>query len=244
MINPQLSDYVAKQTQKGKSKEEIKSELLAVGWMEADINQALGLSGSDQPPMPPAGAPQPHTPQPQYSQPGAQQAQSPQLDIKPTGLQNLDPKSVWATWLSFMFRSIFFIIIISLSSLAAIAEFPLIALAILLIILLIIVLSFVLAKLSYKYYHYELNEEGFRKEFGIISKKYVTIPYERIQNVNIQRGIIDRILGLSTLKIFTAGTGGSGTMGAEGLLPGLSVDKAEELRNQLVHLSKQAGRGF
>ena len=36
------------------------------------------------------------------------------------------------------------------------------------------------AKLTYRFYKYELRKDGFRKESGIIWKKYHTIPYSRI----------------------------------------------------------------
>ncbi len=100
-----------------------------------------------------------------------------------------------------------------------------------------LVLCFVWAKLTYHFYRYELTDAGFRKELGVIYKKYVTIPYDRIQNVNINRGIIDRLLGLSSLQIFTAGTG---AMIGEGNLPGLSTGEAEQLRDELIKQARQA----
>ncbi len=110
--------------------------------------------------------------------------------------------------------------------------------------------SFFWAKLSYHYYRYELTELGFRKESGVIWKKYVTIPYARIQNVDINRGILARILGLSDLHIQTAGiAGGFGSygmagMGSEGRLPGLSKEEAEKMRDELVRrASKQQNQG-
>ena len=113
--------------------------------------------------------------------------------------------------------------------------------------LFLIVVGAVWSKLSYHYYRYELTEDGFRKESGVISKKYVTIPYERIQNVDIYRGLIARILGLSDLNIQTAGAsavvtrkGGAMSAGAEGRLPGVSKEDAELLRDELVKRSRQS----
>lgn len=106
-------------------------------------------------------------------------------------------------------------------------------------------ISYLTAKLTYKFYLYELADNGFKKESGIIWKRYVTIPYEKIQNVDITRGVIERILGLSTLKIQTAGASApmiKTSMGifhqeSEGLLPGLDEKTAEELRDELVRRS-------
>ncbi|MBU4338385.1 PH domain-containing protein [Patescibacteria group bacterium] len=115
---------------------------------------------------------------------------------------------------------------------------------IIIIVLVSIILSYVWAKLSYHFYRYELREDGFRIEMGVITKKYVTIPYDRIQNVDIYRGILARILGLSALSIQTAGSsrplsGGGYSGGAEGSLPGLSINDAEQLRDELIRLAKQ-----
>lgn len=108
-----------------------------------------------------------------------------------------------------------------------------------------LVFSYIWAKLSYKFYKYELTENGFRKELGVIYKKYVTIPYDRIQNVDIYRGIMARILGLSDLNIQTAGSssplaGGGYSGGSEGRLPGLSKEEAEQLRDELIIRAKQS----
>lgn len=111
----------------------------------------------------------------------------------------------------------------------------------------VLLINFFWAKLTYKYYRYELREDGFRKEHGVIWKKYVTIPYERIQNVDIYRGLLARIFGLSDLHIQTAGmsTGvGSYGGGAEGRLPGLSPEIAEQLRDELVKRARGTKQGL
>jgi uncharacterized membrane protein YdbT with pleckstrin-like domain len=98
------------------------------------------------------------------------------------------------------------------------------------------------ARLSYRCYRYELRDEGIRIERGVIWKKYVTIPYDRIQNVDIMRGLIARILGLSDLQVQTAGAITAGSYGAysEGRLPGLAPEIAEQLRDEVFKVSRQA----
>jgi uncharacterized membrane protein YdbT with pleckstrin-like domain len=110
-----------------------------------------------------------------------------------------------------------------------------------LLILLVIIISWVWAQLSYRFYKYELREDGFRKESGIIWKKYTTIPYGRIQNVEIYRGLVARILGLSDLHIQTAGGVAQPRYGAfsEGRLPGLSREDAERMRDELIERVRQ-----
>lgn len=109
----------------------------------------------------------------------------------------------------------------------------------------LIILCFISAKLKYKFYRYDLTDTDFRKEQGFITKRYVTIPYDRIQNVDIYRGVWSRIFGLSDLQIETAGVGGvvgryGTTMGAEGRLLGVSKEMAEQLRDKLVLRSNKA----
>jgi len=115
----------------------------------------------------------------------------------------------------------------------------------LVILLVVFVFSFIWAKLTYHFYRYELTDAGFRKELGVIFKKYVTIPYDRIQNVDIYRGILARILGLSDLNIQTAGMSatvgrfGVSGGGAEGRLPAVSREIAEQLRDELIQRARQ-----
>ena len=49
-------------------------------------------------------------------------------------------------------------------------------------------ISYIWARLSYKNYRYRLTDLALEKELGVISKKYVSIPYDKIQNVDIYRG--------------------------------------------------------
>ncbi len=95
---------------------------------------------------------------------------------------------------------------------------------------------FIWAKLTYRFYRYELRKDSLQIECGVLRKVYTTIPFERIQNVDIQRGIWSRTLGLSWLIIQTAGLSGAG--GSEGALPGLSKEVAEQLRKELIAKSK------
>lgn len=227
MANQRLSNYVRQQLQQGKSKEEIKSELLGAGWQEADINQAFNVPS----PVPSPNAPLPPKPS----------------SFILTGMQQLDPKAVWLFFLHSVFVFLLIAIWIGLYLLPALSESSGGALGIgLVIFLIVLVFSFIWAKLTYHFYRYELTDAGFRKERGVIFKKYVTIPYDRIQNVDIYRGILARILGLSDLNIQTAGMSaavgrfGVSGGGAEGRLPAVSREVAEQLRDELIQRARQA----
>jgi uncharacterized membrane protein YdbT with pleckstrin-like domain len=157
-------------------------------------------------------------------------------------MKQLDPKSVWLFFFTYFLRLFFLFVFLS---------FQLIVMSnaggfnsswfsiVFLVFLFLIIFMFIWSKLTYRFYRYELTENGFRKELGVIYKKYVTIPYDRIQNVDIYRGILARILGLSDLNIQTAGASTQVPRG-EGRLPGLSREEAEKLRDELIDRAKNS----
>ena len=103
----------------------------------------------------------------------------------------------------------------------------------LLCLILVCLFSWLLAKWTYHFYRYQFAQKGFQQESGIIWKKYVTIPYGRIQNIDIHRGVWDRLLGLSCIYIHTAGFHAPYYL-SEGRLPGLSIEEAEQVREALI----------
>ncbi|OGZ18249.1 MAG: hypothetical protein A2V72_00995 [Candidatus Nealsonbacteria bacterium RBG_13_37_56] len=184
-------------------------------------------------------------------------------------MQKLNPKAVWIFFFRFLLSGVFIGFFLAmfifpmmmglvfdknapLEHLKPQAEVILSSwfLFILLYFLLIAVFCWIWAKLTYRFYAYQLTEDVFKKECGVIWKKYVSIPYERIQNVDIHRGVIARILGLSDLYIQTAGASAvvygrrMAGIGAEGYLPGLSMDITEQLREELIKKAKGAKQGL
>ena len=111
----------------------------------------------------------------------------------------------------------------------------------LLAIIVLILLIEIFIQLAYKNWGYKFTQRELKIEKGVIFKTYKSIPYERIQNVDINRGIIARMAGFSTLNIQTAGYSGgyhgkygAGTGKSEGYIPGVDVDHAEEIRDWII----------
>jgi uncharacterized membrane protein YdbT with pleckstrin-like domain len=52
-------------------------------------------------------------------------------------------------------------------------------------------------------------------EGGIIIRRKRSVPYHKITDVEINQNIIERGLGISSLKVFTPGTGSAGMPGFE-----------------------------
>lgn len=169
-------------------------------------------------------------------------------------MKKLDKKAFWLFFVGAVSSSIIPVVLLGFYAVIETRSVrPLLAVSELLpwvggVVAFIVFCSFVWAVLHYRYYRYSLGEQGFQKEYGIIWKKYVTIPYSRIQNVDIYRGLLARILGLSDLNIQTAGagvpSGSAAGFGAEGRLPGLSRADAERVRDELLSRAGSKGQGL
>lgn len=168
-------------------------------------------------------------------------------------MQQLDKKAVWLFFFNSFAKS-FFPILIGFSYITIfvtkldemglnIISFYLSVIGV--IVLVVLIIAYIWAKLTYRYYRYELGEIVFKKEHGVIYKKYVSIPYDRIQNVDIHRGILARLLGLSDLQIQTAGGITVSSYGAfsEGRLVGLTKEEAERLRDEVILKAKNSRSG-
>jgi len=67
---------------------------------------------------------------------------------------------------------------------------------------------------------YEVQDDEVIMRVGIVTKSVKHVPYRTVTNLAVKRGILDRLFGLGTLNIQTAGM--SGTTGAEESLVGLA----------------------
>ena len=108
-----------------------------------------------------------------------------------------------------------------------------------------LIASGIWAKLFYNSYSFEVSRQSLNVKWGVVIKHSSTIPYQRIQNIDVNRGIMARILGLSEVWVQTAGSStGFGSFGSlrstEGMIPGLAVKDAEKLRASI--LKKIKGR--
>lgn len=83
--------------------------------------------------------------------------------------------------------------------------------------------------LAYARWRFSVDDELMLMRYGIIYHEEKAIPISRLQHVDLTRGPIERLFGLATLVVFTAGT-----EAASFRLPGLAVDRAHALRDQIL----------
>jgi len=105
------------------------------------------------------------------------------------------------------------------------------------------------AFMFYDRYQYRIGEKTVDIKRGILWKKDVIIPYERIQHVSTTRGPIEQLFKLHIVNIFTAGTasvsagfgGSAGMFAAEGYMPGITDPEA--LRKTIMDRVKESKSG-
>ena len=76
---------------------------------------------------------------------------------------------------------------------------------------------------------FALDDAGLHIRRGVVWRTETLVPRSRVQHTDINRGPLDRYFGLSTLKVYTAGT-----KLASVALDGLPEARAAELRDALV----------
>jgi putative membrane protein len=85
---------------------------------------------------------------------------------------------------------------------------------------------------------YTLGEGAMRIEEGVLARRRRLLPFDRIQQVDLVRKPLHRLLGVATLRVETAG--GSG--GSEADLEVIALAEAERLRATLLRARAAAAR--
>ena len=85
---------------------------------------------------------------------------------------------------------------------------------------------------------FQLRDDDLLFRRGLLFQRFVSVPYGRMQLIDITRGPVSRIVGLSDLHFVTAAA--SSTVA----IPGLPIEDAEQLRDQLVALAETRRAGL
>lgn len=82
---------------------------------------------------------------------------------------------------------------------------------------------------------YRIDDDVVELRYGVVWRTAVLIPRSRLQHVDLHQGPLERRWGLATVEIHTAGT-----RNASHKIPGLDVEVANALRDQLITASNRA----
>jgi len=95
-------------------------------------------------------------------------------------------------------------------------------------ILLIIIFVSVVTRLGFPRKGYLVREKDVSFQRGLITYKVTSVPLNRIQHVEVSQGVLAKMLGLSSVNIYTAG-GTSSDLS----IPGITENEAQKLKSFL-----------
>ena len=217
---------------------------MAVDQQQAPQDRAPQPSRGDSQPQPdypaPYGQPQPYAPAPYPGQPYPQQPLPQQPMPQEPPRHHVHHSYIWLGSIQ-AGAAMFFVVLVSGFSgfVGALADgetigddLPMLMLvigAIVLGLVLIIGLVALFQWLSYKHLYYIIGPEEFNLYSGIFNKKRVHVPYQRIQSVDQRASLLQRLFGVCTVSIDTAG--GSNNKAVQ--VPYVQKSQAEQLRTEL-----------
>ena len=94
--------------------------------------------------------------------------------------------------------------------------------------LLILALVWFMPARRYRAWGYSLGEDELAVKYGLMIRRLTVVPFGRVQHIDIAQGPVERMFGLATLVLNTAGTRGSAVR-----LPGLPRADAEAMRDHI-----------
>lgn len=93
-------------------------------------------------------------------------------------------------------------------------------------------------RLLFASWGYQLEADRLVVARGVWTRRVTAIPLVRVQHVDVARGPVEQALGLAEVYVYSA----SG-LGADGVIPGLTLADAHALRDALIARSRREGQG-
>lgn len=100
--------------------------------------------------------------------------------------------------------------------------------------LLVLVVGVFLALLRYRTWGFEVRDDAVYLERGVGTRVKTIVPFVRLQHVDARRNPVERLTGLATVVIYTAGS-----RGADVTIPGLTPERAYRLQETLKRLATE-----
>lgn len=90
----------------------------------------------------------------------------------------------------------------------------------------------------YRIWGFDIEADAVTLERGVLTRVNSVVPFVRVQHVDSQRGPIERLAGLSSVVVYTAGS-----RGADITIPGLRPERAEAIQAELRRLATESEPG-
>jgi hypothetical protein len=90
----------------------------------------------------------------------------------------------------------------------------------------------------YRVWGFDIESDAVTLERGVVTRVNSVVPFVRVQHVDSQRGPVERLAGLSSVVVYTAGS-----RGADVTIPGLRPERAEAIQAELRRLATESEPG-
>ncbi|MEM7375541.1 MAG: PH domain-containing protein [Bacteroidota bacterium] len=95
-------------------------------------------------------------------------------------------------------------------------------------------LRWILVRKGFAKKAYALRERDLLYRSGLFWQQMLVVPFNRVQHCSIQEGLLDKVYGLASLRVYTAGTSGSDLV-----IPGLEPHNAQRIKDFLINRTVQ-----
>lgn len=109
---------------------------------------------------------------------------------------------------------------------------------VLVVVLVGAVVAWLLAEFNYRSWGYVEHADEFLMTHGVIVRRFLMVPYGRMQLVDVNSNVFQQWFGIATVRLYTAAAT------TEARLPGIPRDEADRLRDRLVAKSEARSMGL
>ncbi|TDD33639.1 hypothetical protein E1287_18870 [Actinomadura sp. KC06] len=100
------------------------------------------------------------------------------------------------------------------------------------------VLTWLMAELDRRAYGYAERADDLIVTHGVLVKRLIVVPYGRMQFVDVTAGLLERWMGIATVRMHTAAAATDAT------IPGLPASEAAQLRDRLAQKGEERSMGL
>jgi membrane protein YdbS with pleckstrin-like domain len=105
-------------------------------------------------------------------------------------------------------------------------------------VLLAVVLAWIVAELAFRAYGYAERGDDLLVTQGVFVKRLIVVPYGRMQFVDVTAGLLERWMGIATVRMHTAAAA------TDAQIPGLPAAEAALLRDRLAQKGEERSMGL
>ncbi|WP_084000389.1 PH domain-containing protein [Actinomadura kijaniata] len=99
-------------------------------------------------------------------------------------------------------------------------------------------LAWIVAELAYRSYGYAERGDDLIVTSGVFVKRLIVVPYGRMQFVDVTAGLLERWMGIATVRMHTAAAA------TDARIPGLPAEQASRLRDRLAQKGEERSMGL